>query len=102
MTDIIELLARASYEYADTWSGLRGQPPFIPWTALPQSKRDLFSEHIGAQLRALHAAGLQIVPKEPTEEMCKAGDQHTHCGGSCGNRTGRDTYRAMLAAAPKP
>jgi hypothetical protein len=57
-----------------------------------------------AVLSALHEAGLVIVPREPTREMCKAGayaifenyDGEDHCAGIVG-----EGYAAMITASGK-
>lgn len=39
--------------------------------------------------------------REPTEPMIRTGDNHTNCGGSCGNKAGRAAWYSMIDAALK-
>lgn len=50
------------------------------------------------RFRELARAAIEAM-RGPTEAMIKIGDDYTHCGGSCGNRAGRDTWQAMIDAA---
>jgi hypothetical protein len=69
-----------------------------------------YDDFPAAVFAAIEAAGWQLVPKEPTEEMRDAGWDRAW-GINFYERDGalviettvsRDIYRAMLAAAPKP
>jgi len=84
--DVIEIMARAM-------DAVRG--PTFSWPG--------FAE---AALDALHAAGLRIVPEEPTESMIAHGGAavdhpSVFMGGPSrsGKVTAERTYRAMIAAA---
>lgn len=45
--------------------------------------------------------GWQLVPKEPTDEMCYEGQEDENCTITNGSSYARALYQAMLAAAPK-
>lgn len=90
MVDLRELLARA------LWSGL----PRL-YDEMPRPGSALAEEHIrcnegsDAILSALDAAGLVVVPREPTDVMASAVYKRTVHG-----LFPFSEYRAMLAASP--
>lgn len=45
-------------------------------------------------------AALQAI-REPTKAMVLTGDNHTNCGGSCGNRAGWHAWVSMIDVALK-
>jgi hypothetical protein len=130
MTDLTEVLARAMEPECD-WDG--AQLAEIPTYKLTEgTKNDLRASvarnkenalcKVRRQLAALDAAGYQIVPKEPTEEMWQAAVRDAATKAVDGmvaiasihgcalpplystreNSMLLRCYRAMLAAAPKP
>lgn len=67
------------------------------WDRVAEYYKNICGEQVRAALSAALDAGWQLVPKEPTEEMLKAGDIEIDISGACD-----EVYRAMLEKAPKP
>jgi hypothetical protein len=87
MTDLTEVLARIDAQLADE-----------PFDDVSRAK---YCADVRARLAALDAAGYQIVPKEPTDEMLYAA-QHESEIVSLPPEENHEIWIAMLAAAPKP
>jgi hypothetical protein len=68
MTDMIELMARA-IEKADDDHFDATENPLVPYEVLARAA-------IEAHKKALENAGFVIVPREPTEAMMKAAENH--------------------------
>lgn len=98
MSDLIEVLARSlAISNASDPDALNGASGVV-WK--------LYEDDVADQLAALDAAGLQIVPKEPTEHMTVLGYESVDLctpSQSCGKSadTAASIYRAMIASAPK-
>lgn len=100
MSDPIEIMTRAMVANDN---GPEGSALFsIHWREFESGYRDSAK----AALAALHAAGLRIVPEEPTESMIAHGGAavdhpSVFMGGPSrsGKVTAERTYRAMIAAA---
>ena len=104
MTDVVEVMARASYladipkEYEDRWPS---------WEEIEDESRKPWRPCTLAALAALNEAGYAVVPLNATLEMCRAGHQSDLLGcdipdDECEMYYSR-VYAAMLSAAqPAP
>jgi hypothetical protein len=122
MTPTRETIARAIFEtYSGSavcqdwakgvsWDRLLSWPGTIPGSRNPHAPAmvvDMIRDEADAVLRALDAAGLAVVPRDPTEAMMnagyrKVGKMHYEPTASAQGwgEHATDIYRAMIAAAP--
>lgn len=117
MTDVPEMVkqlaqaicAASGYEDPDAqtdvyWRNRAGEITVKPgdphWHLFVKQARAAIEAHEAA----LAAAGLVIVPREPTEAMCEAEETKRwvrHCANHENGGWAYAIYRAMIAAAPK-
>jgi hypothetical protein len=95
MVDLRELIARAACSDCEGAAFINSTPDS---TTNEYRWQDYLST-ADAILAALYAAGLVVVPREPTEEMIAAfSDSIQFWMEECGEDA--DVYRSMLAASP--
>ena len=94
---LIEVMAKAECLHDD---------PKCNWEALPERHKDSYRESQAAILDALTAAGMVVVPREPTGEMLEAGRKawkkprlHVNYNPADELMTCGVIYRAMTEAA---
>lgn len=85
----VEEVARAIWGEWSLWASPITKPK-PSWDDLAEGNKDLGRRMARAAIAAM---------REPTAVMIEVGNNYTHCGGSCGNRAGRDTWQAMIDAA---
>lgn len=108
MTPIRETIARAIYDDANPSYRHDGYGEVMPcWAAARRERKSSYRKSADAVLRALDAAGLVVVPRDPTEAMMnagyrKVGKMHYEPTASAQGwgEHATDIYRAMIAAAP--
>lgn len=106
--DLVELVARHAFERGVENGHRAGYTgPRMTWEGESDALREDWRRIILAALSALEAAGYRVVPVEPTEAMCEAGENSGFLMWSPEPGEGLDgadmetAWTAMLAAAPK-
>lgn len=100
--DIIEIMARASYE--------RDLSPYgAPWSHVDKGSKAAFLADMRAAISELRGAGYMVAPVEPTEVMLSNGAASldypsVFMGGPSkqNQRAAERAYRAMIQAAQAP
>ena len=101
MTDI-EVIAQIKFE---SDMGLHGQWAEGLWNQVPLTERLALTNNVESFVAALNAAGLAVVPKEPTEVMRKAANRFMDPCNLKPEHENMDRfyaggiYKAMLSAA---
>lgn len=93
MTDAEKLVEAVARRMRENWLTMK-DPQVAPlsWDDLDQDGRDYWVEDARAALRSIDAAGWQLMPKKPTEDMWNAINSAWGA---------EECWANLLAAAPK-